>query len=568
MITVKDMQIIEYNSPYFGVPIKKLMENAGKKIACKLKRYKHKRVLFVCYHGNNGGDGFAARHFLGNGDIYFIGENEKLSREAKYFYEKVKDNIINKHITNERTTNKRITNKHTTNEHTTNQQITNKHLIKWHIIKDVNFNNYDVIVDCLFGIGFRGKLKEPYVSLVNKINKTKAKKISIDIPSGLDPITGKGNNVVDADEILTFYDVKDGVVKYYKEKWYKEKNYKEKVGNKHADKHAEHKKVKKPMIRILDIGFPKKAVTDVGYGDIMMCFPKRKREAHKGDFGRVLLLSGSNQYPGANVLSTKALVNSLSGISLANLRLGVDLVYVVVTEKVGWVLHTYLPEIIIEKLKGEFYTKTHLNTIHEYIKKSDIVLFGPGIGRHDDKSVMQIINLCMKENKKMVIDADPLRILNFKKLRNCIFTPHKSELNAMLKNAKVNAKVNAKINLNLNSKIKENDIKKIQKIIGNNVILLKGNVDVIISKEKIKYNRTGNPGMTSGGTGDILAGITAGCLAQCNNLFLAACSGAFLSGKAGDEVDKKYRIGLREYDIEEYLPKLLKRQNSTIMANC
>jgi len=177
MITTKQMRFLEENC---GIPKIELMENAGKGIFEILKKFnlKNKKILVVCFHGNNGGDGFVAARYLRDickVDIYFIGHENKLKPEAKKNYEKLDKSIF---------------------------------------IKSPDFNQYDIIIDAMLGIGIQGKLREPISSTVDKINKSKAFKISIDIPTGLDPDTGKiADKVVNADLIITFHDTKQGLEK-------------------------------------------------------------------------------------------------------------------------------------------------------------------------------------------------------------------------------------------------------------------------------------------------------------------------------------------------------------------
>jgi len=177
MITTEQMRFLEDNC---GIPKLKLMENAGKGVFETLKKLnlKGKKVLFVCFHGNNGGDGFVAARYLKdvcNVDVYFIGDEKKLKPEAKANYEKLEKSIF---------------------------------------AKSPDFNEYDIIVDAILGIGIQGKLREPISPVVDKINKSTAFKVSIDIPTGTDPDTGEiADKVVNADLIITFHDLKKGLEK-------------------------------------------------------------------------------------------------------------------------------------------------------------------------------------------------------------------------------------------------------------------------------------------------------------------------------------------------------------------
>ena len=190
MISVADMNKLEDLSERHGVSKLHLMENAGRGIADVIaKKYdeklKNKKLLIICYHGNNGGDGFVAARYLSEitgVDILFIGEESKLKGEAEKNYLKIQDN----------------------------QKITFTS-----DFEDLNFGDYDIIIDAMLGTGSKGRLKEPISAVVDKINKTKAYKIAVDIPTGMDPDTGKiADKAVKADLILTFHDLKKGLEDY------------------------------------------------------------------------------------------------------------------------------------------------------------------------------------------------------------------------------------------------------------------------------------------------------------------------------------------------------------------
>ncbi|MBI1935661.1 NAD(P)H-hydrate epimerase [Candidatus Woesearchaeota archaeon] len=160
------------------------MENAGRAVYQAVKEkvgLNDKKVLVVCYHGNNGGDGFvAARHLSGDAetDILFIGDENKLKKEALANFRKIEHN--------ER--------------------------IQFLVDDEVDFDEYDVIVDAILGIGIHGRLNREISAVIDDINKSKAFKVSVDIPTGLDPDTGEAvDKFVNADLIVTFHDMKPGL---------------------------------------------------------------------------------------------------------------------------------------------------------------------------------------------------------------------------------------------------------------------------------------------------------------------------------------------------------------------
>jgi len=186
MITAKEMRELEDNC---GIPKLQLMENAGKGVydivKSRFSDLKDKSILIVCYHGNNGGDGFvAARHLCEEceTDVLFIGDEEKFKEDAGLNFKKIESNV------------------------------------RVQIFSDidmVDFDSYDIIIDCILGIGVNGNLNEPLSSVVDLINKSSAFKIAVDIPTGLDPDTGVvSDKMVNADLILTMHDIKPGLEQF------------------------------------------------------------------------------------------------------------------------------------------------------------------------------------------------------------------------------------------------------------------------------------------------------------------------------------------------------------------
>src|SRR3989338_7772418 len=148
----------------------------------------------------------------------------------------------------------------------------------------------------------------------------------------------------------------------------------------------------------------------------------------------------------------------------------------------------------------------------------------------------------VRETKKpLVVDADGIKAISIDDVDNSILTPHMGELSMLLKNSKVSNSIIKDINdKKLSIEKKANIIKKsLNKKIKNNIILLKGPVDAVISKNKIIYNKTGNAGMTKAGTGDVLAGLCVGFLAQTNDLWQSAVNAAYFNGLVGDILLKK-----------------------------
>lgn len=252
----------------------------------------------------------------------------------------------------------------------------------------------------------------------------------------------------------------------------------------------------------------------------------RKKKAHKGDFGRILVVAGSEDFPGAAVMASSA--------AEAILRSGADYVVVASPKKVAWVINTYLPDVITKKFNCKYFSLKDANKIINLSKNFDVLLIGPGLSK---KSIQFAGKIIRKISKPKVIDADAIKAVNVNKVKNCIITPHKREFEILLKNSKV---------------------KNIQKKLNSNVILLKGPVDKIMSKNKVVYNKTGNAVMTKAGTGDVLAGLCAGFLAQTKDLFKSACMAAYINGKIGDYLLKKKGREFIASDLMKNINKVFK----------
>ena len=500
MITGKEIRVLDRNSEYHGVPTSTLMENAGKGVANFIsKQLRQRNILVFCGTGNNGGDGFVAARYLAknyNVTVFLAGKEKEIRTDIS------KDNF--------------------------------KKLKKLKIkIYDINslkmvdkiLHKTDVVVDSMLGVGLSGNLREPYLSLVKKINNTKKTILSVDVPTGL------GCDVsVKPSHTITFHDIKKGM---------NEKN--------------------SGKIKIVDIGIPKKAVDYVGPGELAAYYTIPKEDSHKGDNGRVLVIGGG-PYIGAPALS-----------GLAALRTGCDLVFVLTPKRVARAITSFSPllitpdrlakdiamlspNLIVRELSREDRVVAEdFGILEEYIPKVDAVIIGPGLG--SDKStkaaIERIILRCAKRNKKMVVDADAIQVVGKKpviiRYSSTVITPHAGEFKDLTK---------VKLDRNLLNRKKK--VEEWAKRLGI-TILLKGPVDVISNGVRTKLNDVHNRAMTVGGTGDVLAGIVGGLLSKGVEPFNAAMIGAFLNGSAGNVAFEKKSYGLVATDIIDEIPDVLKK---------
>jgi ADP-dependent NAD(P)H-hydrate dehydratase / NAD(P)H-hydrate epimerase len=253
----------------------------------------------------------------------------------------------------------------------------------------------------------------------------------------------------------------------------------------------------------------------------------RDKNSHKGENGRVLIIGGSIDYIGCVMLA-----------AMAAYRSGADWVQIAAPAKVAWAINCISPDIVTTKFKGDYFTGSSVKKLIRMSDHFDTILIGNGIGARMKTSKFAA-SICMGIKRLKVIDADAIAAVNLSRVSNAVITPHKGELAKLLEN---------------------NNLPKAQlrKNLGNNVMLIKGRIDEIISREKVAFNKTGNEGMTIAGSGDVLAGLTAGLLAQEKNLFKAACAAAYANGRAGDILLKEKGYGFLASELVETLPKALR----------
>jgi NAD(P)H-hydrate epimerase len=376
------------------------------------------------------------------------------------------------------------------------------------------FSEADVLVDAVFGTGVKGKIREPESTAIDLINgEGKAGKtvIAVDIPSGLDPEGGDFDKAVYADLTVTFHRMKAGLL-------------------------TEQAKEHTGTLKVAEIGVCADAERYVGPGDLQM-LQKRKPEAHKGNGGRILIIGGG-PYSGAPALA-----------ALAALKTGADLVTVAVPKSIAEIVASYSPDLIIRKLSSNLLCPEDLSILPDLINSHDVVVMGMGLGRANEtfEAVRKILPFC----RKVVLDADALSALSgtlFKTLAgNCeiIVTPHAGEF-ARLREMETPGEPEAR----------EKAVREFSEENGL-VTLQKGKIDIISDGKQILLNRTGNPGMTVGGTGDVLAGIT-GALFSRNPAFLAAACAAFINGTAGDLAFEKAGNALLATDVLEKIPEIIR----------
>ncbi len=498
--TSEDIAVIDENSEYLGVPRLLLMENAGKAVAEEVKKLlgdlEGRKIVVVCGVGNNGGDGMvAARHLAWHRakvKVFLMGDPSDIrTSEARANWLVLERMVL------------------------TVEKFTVKTSRDLDVLRR-EVEDADVVIDAILGTGVKGVLREPLLTAVKIINHSKALKIAVDVPTGLNPNTGLVHgDAVRANLTVTLHGVKPGLI----------------TGREYSG-----------SIVVACIGAPPEAELVAGPGDVKAVLKPRPPRSHKGDYGRLLIIGGSEFFTGAPSLA-----------ALAAFRTGVDLAIVATPREVVNTIRSYSPNIIAIPLKSEKHlSPCDLEVLGEEVRKANCVILGPGLGLHEEtvEAVLELVKLLVKLGKPFLIDADGIKAVSrdtgVLKGGLGVLTPHGREY-AML--------TGEKPPLNLQEKIES--VKKAAlrlKV----VILLKGHVDVISDGEKTKINLTGNPGMTVGGTGDVLSGIVGCLMAFGVTPFKAAVAGAFISGRAGDLALAEKGYQLVPTDVIEKIPEVLK----------
>jgi len=261
-------------------------------------------------------------------------------------------------------------------------------------------------------------------------------------------------------------------------------------------------------------------IKDLKAGDVRKLFPRRDPMSHKGMNGRVLIVGGSLDFYGAPLLC-----------GLGALYGGADLVYLMVPECNFDVARSMYPDFIISTFPGDYLKMDGVEGIMEMSKKCDSILLGPGLGEREE--TMEALQKLVKDLRiPTILDANAIQV--FQKIKDVpeqqiVLTPHHNEFEALTgKDIKIAGSLSGKVVLlrTLATDLKIN-------------ILLKGPQDIIASEEgEMVSNSTGNAGMTVGGSGDVMSGFIAGLIAQGVGPFAACQIGAFMMGRAGDELKK------------------------------
>jgi NAD(P)H-hydrate epimerase len=505
LVTAAQMRAIDRDAiERAGIPGPELMENAGRGIADEIlsdhiKEPSTSRTVVFCGKGNNGGDGFVVARCLAQEgvqvSVYCIGTPDELSEDARLNYDRAKELGL------------------------TLRQITD--------INDLpDMLECDIIVDAVFGTGFAGAPRGIAEALIEYINRQNVETIAVDMPSGLNADTGEHDGgVVEADSTYTLALPKYGLF-------------------------LSPGREVSGTVETIPIGIPEAVVERQGLEVELMTpeliaelLPLRPPDGHKGDFGKVLLVAGSTGLTGAAVMAGQACARSGSG-----------LVKIACPRTVQPVIASHLIEVMSHPLpdvakKGALAVRS-LGEIRALLREHDALVLGPGIGCHRETFDL-VRRLLDKLATPAIVDADGLNALaeHLEIIRECaapmVLTPHPGEF-TRLTGETVPDNIHEKIAL----------VRHVATDLGV-IIVLKGSPTIVGQPGGPVYlNQTGNEGMASGGSGDVLSGMIGSFLGQGMTAIEAALAGVFIHGLAGDlAAEKLTSRAMIAGDIIRFLPE-------------
>ncbi|UCH35234.1 MAG: NAD(P)H-hydrate dehydratase [Armatimonadota bacterium] len=502
------------------IPGRVLMENAGKAVADLVRRAVADpgiaSAIVFCGRGNNGGDGFVvARHLAEWGmsvRVVLAARAGEVTGDAAHHLEAARKAAVPVVELAES-------------------------LSSWCGAKPLAdaAAQADILVDALLGTGVRGEVTGIIGELVDLINDSRKRGrglvVAVDVPSGIDSDTGAVcGRAVEADHTVTMGLPKLGVL----------------VGEGIA--HTGE-------LTVADIGFPVDVIAESPCEAELIervwadsALPSRRRDAHKGDFGRVAVIAGSVGMTGAAVLC-----------STAALRMGAGLVTLGAPASLNDILEVKLTEVMTRPLP-----ETPARTLSfaargdalAFAREADVVIFGPGVSRNEE-TVRLIRDLVPAIERPLVLDADGINALSGdpsplrQRQAPTVCTPHPGEMGRLLGASAEEVQ-----------RDRPGVARRAAADLGC-VMLLKGAKSIVAdSGGEVRISPTGNPGMASGGTGDVLAGMIGGLMAQGLNAFDAASVGAFFHGLAGDlAAEEKTEHCLIAGDLLDFLTAALKGGN-------
>lgn len=477
-----------YTIEEIGVPSMVLMERAALEVVrcMEEEQLDFRKVLVVCGSGNNGGDGYAiARllHLKGHDvTIFFAGNSQKRSKENA-------------------------------------QQAKIAAHYEIPVITNLDTGEYSVIIDALFGTGLKREVTGHYREILCSVNQMTGEKVAVDLPSGIHDTTGAHMGIAFCADLTV-------AISFPKRGLFLQE------GNVCAGK-----------ILTGDIGISSETFSEgtVTFGyekqDLFLGFPKKKKNSHKGSYGKVLMIAGSKGMSGAAYLSAKAAY-----------AVGAGLVQIYTHEENRVILQQLLPEAIITT-----YDTFDSEQLEKLIQWADLIGIGCGLGKSD--TAERVMQYTLKRALvPCVVDADGINILSkhmeWIEVTNAliVLTPHMKEMSRMLQ-CSVKELVEQRME-RLHAFVERYKV----------VCVLKDARTLVAKEHRNTYlNLSGNAAMAKAGSGDVLAGVIVGILAQQCEPYTSACLGVFLHGLAGDMArDKKGAYSVLASDLVAEISSVLK----------
>jgi ADP-dependent NAD(P)H-hydrate dehydratase / NAD(P)H-hydrate epimerase len=509
--TAEEMQELDRKAiETYRIPGMILMENAGKGAAEVISNtfpdIHKKKIAIIAGKGNNGGDGFViARYLLNQGvsvKVYLLTDPKGLRGDAETNFnilQRMKGEVIS--------------------------VPSSKDYVK--LKKDLE--KYDILVDGIFGTGLDAEVRGYYREVIDHLNTLQRPIVAIDIPSGLDADTGKPlGTAIRASLTITFGLPKVGHlippgIDY--------------VGE----------------VKVIDIGIPKRLVEEEKISTHLLEEKEIKKwlsiprnpDTHKGDYGHLLVIAGSVGKTGAAAMACQAA-----------LRMGAGLVTLAIPKSLNGIMEMKLTEVMTEPLPETLKQTLSLRAFSAILRLCEnkkAVIIGPGLGTFKETQSL-VLKLIKALGLPIILDADGLTALATQPKtlpvtnRSLILTPHPGEM-ARLMRCQVKEVLEDRIGVSRNFSQSHHVH-----------LVLKGHPTLISTpKGEVFINPTGNPGMASGGTGDVLTGMIGGLVCQGFDILPSLQMAVYLHGMAGDEGAQEWgEKSLIATDIIKKIPTLLK----------
>lgn len=500
-LTAKGMRYMDEYTIGMGIQSSVLMENAAKGIVDEVRAYSPEgdaKILVLCGSGNNGGDAICAARWLLHMDYdvsaYFVGDPDRLSRELSHQMKILAQMEPEFKIPGIDYTGRDI---------------------------EVLQDEYDIIIDGIYGTGLNRRLGYNYAKFIEYINTKNGYKIAIDIPSGLNGTTGQIMDAVFiADTTITFGSYKTGM--FFGD------------GRKCCGD-----------VKVVDIGIPKSGYREVE-DKLFICdneflddsrdmaLVPRPEASHKGTFGTVGIIVSPGSMLGASMLATKAAY-----------RAGCGLVKIFCPNKYIGFFNVSIPEAVVVPYK----TDDVVGAMGDFVDDVDVVLIGPGL--NEDTTGRLLVKQLLAGKTPVVFDAGALNLIakNLKPFRKrrcaCVITPHLGEM-AKLCGEDINVVDKNRIGFARKFSAKYNVS-----------MVVKSDVSVVSllneGRQRLFLNTVGNSGLATAGSGDVLAGVISSMVAQGNTLNNSLLYGVMIHGRAAERyaVDEDKKRKMMAGDIVE-----------------